>query len=164
MTQFCSVGRGLHALPLSFVMFGRRVYGMLASSVHSRGFSDGVVQLEEAWIATVLFLMISAVLAAGVLLAARVLGVKSKRRTKLTLSTYECGEEPEGPAWLKFHPRYYVVALVFVLFDVEAVFLFTWALVLRELGVSAMVAMFVFIGVLLLGWVFALSKGALRWQ
>jgi NADH-quinone oxidoreductase subunit A len=122
------------------------------------------VQLEEAWIATVLFLAISAALAAGVLLAARVLGVTSKRRTKLTLSTYECGEEPEGPAWLKFHPRYYVVALVFVLFDVEAVFLFTWALVLRDLGTSAIAAMFVFIGILLLGWVFALSKGALRWQ
>ena len=122
------------------------------------------MQLEEAWIATLLFLTISTALAAGILLAARVLGVKSKRRTKLTLSTYECGEEPEGPAWLKFHPRYYVVALVFVLFDVEAVFLFTWALVLRDLGASAIAAMFVFIGILLLGWVFALSKGALRWQ
>jgi NADH-quinone oxidoreductase subunit A len=120
--------------------------------------------LETAWIATILFLAISAIMAAGVLLVARVFGVKSKRRTKLTLATYECGEEPEGPAWLKFHPRYYVVALVFVLFDVEAVFLFTWALVLRDLGSSAIVAMFVFIAILLLGWVFALWKGALRWQ
>jgi NADH-quinone oxidoreductase subunit A len=120
--------------------------------------------LEKAWIATVLFLTLSAIMAGGILLVARVFGVKSKRRTKLTLSTYECGEEPEGPAWLKFHPRYYVVALVFVLFDIEAVFLFTWALVLRELGVAAIVAMFLFIAILLLGWIFALWKGALRWQ
>ena len=98
------------------------------------------------------------------MLVARILGVRSKRRTKLTLTTYECGEEPEGPAWLKFHPRYYVVALVFVLFDVEAVFLFTWALILPDLGMLAIVDMFLFIGILLLGWVFALSKGALRWQ
>lgn len=120
--------------------------------------------MDQAWIATLLFLLISVVLAAGVLAAAFMLGVASKRRTKLTLSTYECGEEPEGPAWLKFHPRYYVVALVFVLFDVEAVFLFTWALVLPDLGLLAIVDMFLFIGILLLGWVFALSKGALRWQ
>ena len=120
--------------------------------------------MNQAWISTLVFLAVSTFLAAGVMLVARILGVKSKRRTKLTLTTYECGEEPEGPAWLKFHPRYYVVALVFVLFDVEAVFLFTWALILPDLGMLAIVDMFLFIGILLLGWVFALSKGALRWQ
>ena len=120
--------------------------------------------MNQAWIATLVFLVVSGLLAAAILAAARVFGVSSKRRTKLTLSTYECGEEPEGPAWLKFHPRYYVVALVFVLFDVEAVFLFTWALVLPDLGLLAIIDMFVFIGILLLGWVFALSKGALKWQ
>jgi NADH-quinone oxidoreductase subunit A len=120
--------------------------------------------LNQEWISTLVFLAVSTFLAGGVMLAARILGVASKRRTKLTLTTYECGEEPEGPAWLKFHPRYYVVALVFVLFDVEAVFLFTWALILPELGMLAIVDMFLFIGILLLGWVFALSKGALRWQ
>jgi NADH-quinone oxidoreductase subunit A len=120
--------------------------------------------LNQAWISTLVFLAVSTFLAASVMLAARILGVASKRRTKLTLTTYECGEEPEGPAWLKFHPRYYVVALVFVLFDVEAVFLFTWALILPDLGMLAIVDMFLFIGILLLGWVFAVSKGALRWQ
>lgn len=120
--------------------------------------------MNKEWISTLIFLAVSTFLAAGVMVAAKVLSVASKRRTKLTLTTYECGEEPEGPAWLKFHPRYYVVALVFVLFDVEAVFLFTWALVLPELGMLAIIDMFLFIGILLLGWVFALSKGALRWQ
>jgi NAD(P)H-quinone oxidoreductase subunit 3 len=98
------------------------------------------------------------------MLVAKVLSVVSKRRTELTRSTYECGEEPEGPAWLKFHPRYYVVALIFVLFDVEAVFLFAWALVIDELGLLAILDMFVFVGILLLGWLYALKKGALKWQ
>ncbi|MGC4064559.1 MAG: NADH-quinone oxidoreductase subunit A [Polyangiaceae bacterium] len=62
------------------------------------------------------------------------------------------------------HPRYYVVALIFVLFDVEAVFLFAWALVIDELGLFAIFDMFVFVGILLLGWLYALKKGALKWQ
>lgn len=110
------------------------------------------------YLATTIFVV------ASTLLGAWLLGVVSKRRTALTLTTYECGEEPEGPAWLKFHPRYYVVALIFVLFDVEAVFLFAWALVIRDLGWMAIADMFVFVGILLLGWLYALKKGALQWQ
>jgi NADH:ubiquinone oxidoreductase subunit 3 (subunit A) len=110
------------------------------------------------YLATAIFMV------AGTLLGAWLLGVVSKRRTVLTRTTYECGEEPEGPAWLKFHPRYYVVALVFVLFDVEAVFLFAWALVIPDLGWFGILDMVVFVGILLLGWLYALKKGALRWQ
>lgn len=116
------------------------------------------------WLSVSVFLAVSALVVLSTLVAARLLAVVSKRATVLTRTTYECGEEPEGPAWLKFHPRYYVVALVFVLFDVEAVFLFAWALVLPELGLLAIVDMFVFIGILLLGWMYALKKGALKWQ
>ncbi|HEY5957041.1 MAG TPA: NADH-quinone oxidoreductase subunit A [Polyangiaceae bacterium] len=112
----------------------------------------------------VVYLLTTVLVVASTLLLALVLGVVSKRRTVLTRTTYECGEEPEGPAWLKFHPRYYVVALVFVLFDVEAVFLFAWALVITELGWFAIIDMFVFVGILLLGWLYALRKGALQWQ
>jgi len=112
----------------------------------------------------VVYLVTTTLIVASTLLASWLLGVVSKRRTVLTLTTYECGEEPEGPAWLKFHPRYYVVALVFVLFDVEAVFLFAWALVIRDLGWFAIFDMFVFVGILLLAWLYALKKGALQWQ
>lgn len=118
----------------------------------------------DDWISVLVFVVVCTAVVASTVVGAKVLGVTSKRRTILTRTTYECGEEPEGPAWLKFHPRYYVVALVFVLFDVEAVFLFAWALVLRQLGTIAIVDMFVFIGILLLGWLYALRKGALRWQ
>ena len=69
-----------------------------------------------------------------------------------------------GAAWMQFHARYYVVALVFVLFDVEAVFLFPWALEARELGVAALIAVVSFVGVLMLGWAYGLRKDALKWE
>lgn len=116
------------------------------------------------WIGVTVFLAVSVLVAFSTLLGAKILGVVGKRHTILTHTTYECGEEPEGPAWLKFHPRYYVVALVFVLFDVEAVFLFAWALVLPDVKLLALVDMFLFVGILLLGWLYALRKGALKWQ
>jgi len=100
----------------------------------------------------------------GMVVAGRILSVRAKASTPLKTRTYECGEEPEGSAWIKFHPRYYVVALVFVLFDVEAVFLFPWSLVLRSIGTAGLVTMFVFIAVLMLGRAYAVKKGALRWQ
>jgi NADH:ubiquinone oxidoreductase subunit 3 (subunit A) len=118
----------------------------------------------DQWAAALAFLLLSAVVGASMILGAKLLGVRGKRRTELTEKTYECGEEPEGPAWIKFHPRYYVVALVFVLFDVEAVFLFPWALNIEGLGALAIAEMFVFISILMLGWVYALKKGALKWQ
>lgn len=118
----------------------------------------------QAWQSALSFLLLSAFVGVSMLLAARVLRVRAKKESPLKELTYECGEEPEGTAWIKFHPRYYVVALVFVLFDVEVVFLFPWALVIRELGALAIIEMVLFVGILLLGWAYALRKGALKWQ
>lgn len=100
----------------------------------------------------------------GTLAVARLLRVRAKVVPPTRGSTYECGEEPEGVAQVRFHPRYYVVALVFVVFDVEAAFLLPWSLNIRALGSVAIVEMFLFIGVLLLGWAYALRKGVLKWQ
>ena len=77
---------------------------------------------------------------------------------------YECGENPVGPAWVQFNIRFYVFALAFIIFDVEAVFLFTWAISIRDLGGLAIIDMLIFLTVLLLGWGYALRKGALKWQ
>lgn len=93
-----------------------------------------------------------------------ILRAKAKRVEPMKLDTYECGEEPDGKAWIRFHPRYYIVALVFVLFDAEAAFLLPWALNIRDLGVLALVEMFLFLAILMLGWLYALRKGALKWQ
>jgi len=87
------------------------------------------------------------------------------------LLTYECGLIPWGEAWSKFFIRYYVIALLFVLFDVEALFLFPWAVVYKQLSVTAEGArnllpageMAVFLGILLLGLVWAWRKGDLEW-
>ena len=98
------------------------------------------------------------------LLGARILGAKPKNTPVTQAMTYECGEEPEGKVWIRFHPRYYVVALVFILFDVETVFLVPWAINTRALGPFALVEMVIFAAILLLGWVYALRKGALKWQ
>jgi NADH-quinone oxidoreductase subunit A len=88
------------------------------------------------------------------------------------LSSYECGEEPVGSAWLPFNSRFYVIALVFLLFEVEMVFVFPWATVFgsHEInsvdprwGVLSLIEMFVFLGILILGLVYVWCKGDLDW-
>ncbi|HEX2029384.1 MAG TPA: NADH-quinone oxidoreductase subunit A [Nitriliruptorales bacterium] len=87
------------------------------------------------------------------------------------LSTYECGVDPAGSGWTQVNIRYYVFAFLFVIFDVESIFLFPWAVILGGLdGASAVSAtfalteMFVFVGVLALGLLYAWRKGVLRWD
>lgn len=79
------------------------------------------------------------------------------------LSTYECGETPIGYPWIQFHVRYYIFALIFVIFDIEAVFLYPWAIVFRKLGLFGFVEMMIFIAVLALGLAYAWRKGVLDW-
>lgn len=116
------------------------------------------------WASALAFLALSAVVGVSMLVIARVLRVRARSDSPLKHQTYECGEEPEGPAWLKFHPRYYVVALVFVVFDVEAAFLFPWAVNVGKLGLIAIIDMAIFVAILMLGWWYAVKKGALKWQ
>ena len=85
------------------------------------------------------------------------------------LSTYECGERPIGPAWLQFRVGYYIYALIFLVFDVEAVFLFPWAaemLHLKGMGLAVLglVDMVIFVGVLTVGLIYAWKKGVLEWK
>jgi NADH-quinone oxidoreductase subunit A len=121
--------------------------------------------MHSAWQSALSFLAVSTLVGAGVLLAARVLRVRARRPASvLKTRTYECGEEPSGMAWMQFHARYYLVALFFVLFDVEAVFLFPWATVQRELGASGLLAATTFVLILMLGWLYAIRKEALKWQ
>ena len=79
---------------------------------------------HTAWMQVMVFLAVSTLVGVGMVLAAKVLGVRARTESVLKRTTYECGESPTGVAWMQFHARYYVVALVFVVFDVEAVFLF----------------------------------------
>ena len=79
------------------------------------------------------------------------------------LLSYECGEIPEGSAWVKFNIRFYVVALIFLIFDVEIVFLFPWAVVFQELGLLAFIEAFLFVLILVVGFVYVWAKGDLDW-
>ena len=76
---------------------------------------------------------------------------------------YECGEDPIGDTRIKFNTRFYVIALIFLIFDVEVVFLFPWAVVFRSLGLFAFVEMLVFIAILLIGLAYVWAKGDLEW-
>ena len=79
------------------------------------------------------------------------------------LTSYECGELPEGSAWVKFNIRFYVIALIFLIFDVEIVFLFPWAVVYNELGLLAFIEAFLFVFILLVGFIYVWVKGDLDW-
>ena len=77
--------------------------------------------------------------------------------------SYECGEIPEGSAWVQFNIRFYVIALIFLIFDVEIVFLFPWAVVYNELGLLAFIEAFLFVLILLVGFIYVWVKGDLDW-
>ena len=79
-------------------------------------------------------------------------------------ATYECGEEPVGSAWIRLNVRFYVVALVFLIFDVEVAFLFPWALIYRQFGVFGFLEMAVFLVILFVGYAYVWAKGDLDWD
>lgn len=87
-----------------------------------------------------------------------------RRAAKDKLIPYESGMLPQGPARRRFHIQFYLVAVLFILFDIEIVFLFPWAVVFRELQVLGLIEMGIFIFVLFLGLVYVWRKGALEWE
>jgi NADH-quinone oxidoreductase subunit A len=76
---------------------------------------------------------------------------------------YECGERPVGPAWVQFNVAYYMTALLFLVFDVEAAFLFPWAVVFREFGLAGLIEALIFILIVVAALVYAWRKGVLEW-
>src|ERR1700752_607397 len=87
-----------------------------------------------------------------------------KRKTKIKLDTFECGIESEGNARLPFSIKYFLVAILFVLFDVEVIFMYPWAVNFKELGKSGMIEMFIFMATLLAGFIYVIKKKALDWD
>lgn len=78
-------------------------------------------------------------------------------------ANYECAEEPFGSSWIMFNPRFYIFALIFVIFDVEVIFLFPWAVAFGELGLFALIEMIIFILILFFGLFYAWKRGVLKW-
>ena len=100
----------------------------------------------------------------GLFAAAAVLRHRVRVSRHAKHDTYECGETPIGNAWRPMPVGFYLVALVFILFDAEAAFLFPWVQSLRQIGPTAFWGMVVFVAVLFLGWVYAWRKGDLNWS
>ncbi len=80
------------------------------------------------------------------------------------LSTYECGSEPFSDARMPFPVRYYIFAMLFVIFDIEVIFLYPWAVVFTKIGVIGLIEMLIFIGLFIVAYVYAWRKGALEWD
>ena len=89
--------------------------------------------------------------------------IRPSRFSEEKLTTYECGENPTGSAWIQFNIRFYVFALIFIVFDVEAIFLLPWAVVFRELGLPAFIEGLVFIAILVVALAYVWRKGDLEW-
>jgi len=89
--------------------------------------------------------------------------ISPKNETEDKVNTYECGEVPEGEGWLQFNIRFYVIALIFIIFDVEVVFLFPWAVVFKDMGFLTFVEVFVFMAILVVGLAYVWVKGDLEW-
>ena len=110
-------------------------------------------------------LLVLAVVGVGLVVAAIVAArvIAPRRQLAEKLTTYECGIDPVGEGWSQSQIRYYIYAFLFVIFDVESVFLFPWAVVFDRIGMVAVVEMTIFILILALGLVYAWRKGVLKW-
>lgn len=112
--------------------------------------------------ATVLvFMVLGAVTVTLLLLVSRL--VQPRDPTAVKLSTYECGEVPFGSSWVQFNIRFYVIALIFIIFDVEVALLYPWAVIFQRLGMVAFVEAFIFIVILLAGLAYLWKEGDLDW-
>jgi NADH-quinone oxidoreductase subunit A len=116
----------------------------------------------SGWVAVAVFAVL--IVAFGVVSLGVAALLRPSRPDIVKLMNYECGAEPIGSAWIRFPVGFYLVALVFIVFDALAVFVFPWALVLRPVGMTAFWVMAGFIGILALGWLYAYREGVLEWK
>lgn len=113
------------------------------------------------WLYIGLFFIVGLIIPAGAIVVAWILGPKKPNPIKQSI--YECGIEPVGEGWVQFKAQYYIFALVFLVFDVETVFLFPWAVKLGQLGLFAVIEGIIFIMILIVGLVYTWRKGMLEW-
>jgi len=116
----------------------------------------------ENYLPILLFILVGLAFGVVPILAGKLLAPNKPDSEKL--SPYECGFEAFEDARMKFDVRYYLVAILFILFDLEIAFLFPWAVVLEEIGLFGFVSMVVFLGILVVGFIYEWMKGALEWE
>jgi NADH-quinone oxidoreductase subunit A len=130
--------------------------------LRSRKLHGGEEKVLENYLPILIFLAVGILVGGGAIAAGFVLG--EHRPDAAKNSPYECGFQAFENARMKFDVRYYLVAILFIIFDLEIAFLFPWAVVLGDLGVVGFAAMLVFLGILVVGFVYEWKKGALEWE
>jgi NADH-quinone oxidoreductase subunit A len=114
------------------------------------------------YLPVILMLAVAVGFVVTTMVASHLLG--PKRKSKIKLETFECGIESQGNARIPFSIKYFLVAILFVLFDVEVIFMYPWAVNFKELGKTGMIEMVSFMGFLLVGFFYIIKKGALKWE
>ena len=118
--------------------------------------------METGYLSIFIFFIVAAGFALSVIFVSSILG--RRRATPQKMLPYECGVDAVGPAHQPFSVKFYLIAMLFIVFDIEAVFLYPWAIVLNELKVFGLLEMAVFIAILLVGFIYVWKKGALEWE
>ncbi len=116
----------------------------------------------ENYLPILIFMIVGLLFGTAFIVIGFVLGPRKPDAEKL--SAYECGFEAFEDARMKFDVRYYLVAILFIIFDLEIAFLFPWAVALREIGMFGFMAMMLFLGLLVIGFIYEWKKGALQWE
>ena len=111
-----------------------------------------------------ILIFLSVALALGLLMLSLGFLFGKGTKSKAKLSPYECGFDPFEDAWIPFDVRYYLVAILFIIFDLEIAFLFPWAVSLNKIGIAGIIAMGIFLLVLVIGFIYEWNKGALEWD
>lgn len=114
------------------------------------------------YIPVLITLIIGAVIVGAMTNLNRLLG--PRRPSDIKGEAFECGNDPSGSAWGRFSIKFYMVAILFIVFDVEVVFMYPWAVIYRELGWFGFVEMMIFVAILTVGYLYAWRKGALEWR
>lgn len=114
------------------------------------------------YIAVLLLMVIALAIACAMLVLSWLLGPKNPNPVKL--QPYECGVTPIGGARVRFSIKFYLIAMLFILFDVEAIFLYPWAVVHRQLGMFGLVEMAIFMAILVVGYIYIWKRGAFEWD
>ncbi len=116
----------------------------------------------QGYLPILIFIGVALAMGSVIILAGSLLG--PNRPDSAKLSPYECGFEAFEDARMKFDVRYYLVAILFIIFDLEIAFLFPWAVALNEIGLFGFLSMMVFLGILVVGFIYEWKKGALEWE
>jgi NADH-quinone oxidoreductase subunit A len=126
------------------------------------GSTEHLISYSANYVPILAFIVLAFLFGAGSLLISHF--VQPKLPDPEKLSVYECGSEPFSDARMPFPVRYYIIAMLFVIFDIEIVFLYPWAVAFDKIGMIGMVEMVIFIALFVVGYVYAWKKGALDWD